>query len=635
MTLVTLEKITRRFGEYPILDGLSLRIDEGDRIGVIGDNGAGKTTMVRILAGTDDADTGQRNCRKDLRIAYGAQMPKMPAGTTVLQLARHGTGEHQQLAARMRALEARMATGEEAALAEYGHLQAAFEAGGGYDHDHQVEKVLDGLGFDAGGRQKDVAVLSGGEQSRVQLAILMTTPADLLILDEPTNHLDLAGIEYVEDFVRRYPALRAAGPRGSDPVCPGPGTTASMPAPRPPPGLQESVWVEGPRHPARELPVAARLRSVAISVGHSLRHGVWPTLMATEPRGGDDGPCVVTRSSLAGCKTATCTPASSASSIPGKFRDVKLDVAGGEVRVTVAAKSGARLTCPECGEACPRHDARERSWRHLDTCQFKTILVADVARVNRAEHGVKQVRVPWAEPGSGFTALMEAVVIDWLRSLASIKAVAEQLRLSWDQVDGIMARAVTRGLLRRKNVCVRSLGVDETSFQRRHEYVTIVTDLDGGVVLHVADDRKRESLDAFFCSLTEEQLAAIESIAMDMWSPFISSASEHVPDADRKIAFDKFHVAGHLGEAVDRVRRHEHKALLALGDDSLKGSRYLWLTNPDNLDAAGTGSRLMNSTQLAATISTMLLCTVAVAQNPDLPASGTYTWERNDGSLSR
>jgi ATP-binding cassette subfamily F protein 3 len=205
MTLVTLEKIVRRFGEYPVLDGLSLRVDEGDRIGVIGDNGAGKTTMVRILAGVDEPDLGQRNPRKDLRIAYGAQMPKMPAGTTVLEFAQRGTGEHDALQHRMRALEARMAAGDAAALAEYGMLQAAFEAGGGYDHGHQVLKVLDGLGFDAAGRQKDVAVLSGGEQSRLQLAILMTTPVDLLILDEPTNHLDLAGIEFVEAFVQRYP----------------------------------------------------------------------------------------------------------------------------------------------------------------------------------------------------------------------------------------------------------------------------------------------------------------------------------------------------------------------------------------------------------------------------------------------
>lgn len=205
MTLVSLEKITRRFGDFPVLDGLSLRVDEGDRTGVVGDNGAGKTTMIRILAGVDDADSGNRNCRRQLRVAYGAQMPAMPQGTTIEQLVQHGTGEHAALEARMRALEAQMATGDEAALTAYGELQASFEAGGGYDRKHQVEKVLTGIGFRDDDLQKDVAVLSGGEKSRVQLAVLMTTPADLMILDEPTNHLDLQGIEFVEDFIRRYP----------------------------------------------------------------------------------------------------------------------------------------------------------------------------------------------------------------------------------------------------------------------------------------------------------------------------------------------------------------------------------------------------------------------------------------------
>ena len=132
-------------------------------------------------------------------------MPAMPQGTTIEQLVQHGTGEHAALEARMRALEAQMATGDEAALTAYGELQASFEAGGGYDRKHQVEKVLSGIGFRDDDLQKDVAVLSGGEKSRVQLAVLMTTPADLMILDEPTNHLDLQGIEFVEDFIRRYP----------------------------------------------------------------------------------------------------------------------------------------------------------------------------------------------------------------------------------------------------------------------------------------------------------------------------------------------------------------------------------------------------------------------------------------------
>ena len=205
MTLVTLDKIVRRFGDFPILDGLSLRVDEGERIGVVGDNGAGKTTMIRILAGIDHPDLGQRNAKRNLRIAYGAQMPAMPEGSTSEQFVMLGTGEHAALEAQMRQLEAEMATGSDTALRAYGELQAAFEAGGGYDRKHQVEKVLSGIGFPLDDLHKDVSVLSGGEKSRVQLAILMTTPADLLILDEPTNHLDLQGIEFTEDFIVRYP----------------------------------------------------------------------------------------------------------------------------------------------------------------------------------------------------------------------------------------------------------------------------------------------------------------------------------------------------------------------------------------------------------------------------------------------
>ena len=161
--------------------------------------------MARILAAADEAELGQRNPRRNLRIAYGEQMPQLPDGSTVREYVMRGRGEHDAIEARMRDLEARMAGGEDAALREYGELQAAFESGGGYDRTHQVERVLTGLGFSDADQQKDTAVLSGGEKSRAQLAILMTTPADLLLLDEPTNHLDLQGIEFVEGFVQRYP----------------------------------------------------------------------------------------------------------------------------------------------------------------------------------------------------------------------------------------------------------------------------------------------------------------------------------------------------------------------------------------------------------------------------------------------
>lgn len=252
------------------------------------------------------------------------------------------------------------------------------------------------------------------------------------------------------------------------------------------------------------------------------------------------------------------------------------------VTVFVAADPDWQWHCPHCGQPVPRYDKRRRQWRHLDTLQFKTLLDAEVPRVQCPEHGVAQVPVPWAEPGSGFTALFEAMAIFWLKQ-ASTKAVAEALDLSWNAVDGIMQRAVRRGLARRAELAPEQISVDETSFQKHHEYVTVVTDQADGRVLYVADERTRESLETFYARLSESQRAGIRAVAMDMWPAYINATRAYVPEADRKIAFDKFHVAKYLGDGVDKVRREEHRRLLREGDTVLKGSKYQWLRNPGNM----------------------------------------------------
>jgi transposase len=214
--------------------------------------------------------------------------------------------------------------------------------------------------------------------------------------------------------------------------------------------------------------------------------------------------------------------------------------------------------------------------------QFQTILQAEMPRVECREHGVLHIPAPWAEEGSGFTALFEALVIDWLKA-APIATVARYLRLSWKAVDSIMQRAVRRGLQRRRATAPEHLSVDETSFQRRHEYVTVVTDQSSGAVLYVADNRTIESLSGFFQELSKPRRDAIRSISMDMWPAYITAVRQNVPNADERICFDKFHVAKYLGDAVDRVRRQEHRALSATGDERLKKTRYRWLENPDRM----------------------------------------------------
>lgn len=267
---------------------------------------------------------------------------------------------------------------------------------------------------------------------------------------------------------------------------------------------------------------------------------------------------------------------------PWHVTDVELLANTGEVKVYVMPEPDAVFTCPTCKAACPRYDKRQRQWRHLDTCQYKTILVADVPRIECKEHGVVTASVPWAESGSGFTALFEALVIDWLKE-ASTQAVSRQLKLSWNAIDGIMQRSVKRGLSRREVLSPKQIGIDETAFKKRHDYVTIVSDQEEGIVLHVGQDRKKADLKAWYESLSEAQKAAIESVSMDMWPAFINATLESLPDAENKIAFDKFHVAKYLGEAVDKVRRQEHKALMSEGYEDLKGSKYDWLYNPANM----------------------------------------------------
>lgn len=267
---------------------------------------------------------------------------------------------------------------------------------------------------------------------------------------------------------------------------------------------------------------------------------------------------------------------------PWHVKKVELLPSQGEVRIHVVPESEVMFPCPDCKTTSPGYDTRQRKWRHLDTCQYKTILVADVPRVECRQHGVVTANVPWADPGSGFTALFEALVIDWLKETSTL-GVSRQLKLSWNAIDGIMQRAVKRGLSRRARVFPKQLGIDETAFKKRHDYVTIVSDQEAGTVLHVGQDRKKASLKTWYAGLSKGQKEAIESVSMDMWPAFIYATLESLPNAEKKIAFDKFHVAKYLCSAVDKVRRQENKALMACGRYDLKGSKYKWLYNPKNM----------------------------------------------------
>ena len=264
---------------------------------------------------------------------------------------------------------------------------------------------------------------------------------------------------------------------------------------------------------------------------------------------------------------------------PWAVSRVELDDAAKAVHVWLAEEPRTNFACPECDAVSPLHDHVERSWRHLDTCQYETRLHARVPRVHCAEHGVKTVQVPWATPHSRFTMLFERLAIAWLKE-ATPTAVARRLGLTWEEANGIVERAVRRGLARRPAPVAPRIGIDEHSYLRGHDYVTMVTDLDRQTVLYVADDRTKHTLVGYFEQLTPQERASIQAIAVDMWDPYLHTIRAYVPDSASKIVFDKFHVMWHVSEALDRVRRREEKELRSRGDRRLTGTKFLWLKNP-------------------------------------------------------
>jgi transposase len=260
--------------------------------------------------------------------------------------------------------------------------------------------------------------------------------------------------------------------------------------------------------------------------------------------------------------------------------DLKLEEQRVDIRIEYTDDEGL---CPECGDTCPRYDLRkERTWRHLDTMQFSTYLHCEVPRVRCRKHGVKSVSVPWAGKNSRFTLLFEAFAIRVLQASRSVEEARKLLGLNWQQVDAIKARAVKRGLARREETEIAYIGIDEKQFRSGHRYVSNLYDLGGGRVLDVAEGRTEDDAKRLIDqALTTKQQAQVIAVAADMWSAYGNAIEAKLPQAD--IVHDRFHISKHLNEAVDRVLLSENKALGKQGDDRLKGTRYHWLKNEENI----------------------------------------------------
>jgi ATP-binding cassette, subfamily F, member 3 len=214
MLLVNFSKVSKDFGGNAIFQDIDLEIIEGERIGLVGENGGGKSTLFKLIAGIEDPTNGVISRRRNLTIGYlWQEADPDQSHKTVFEAVSEVTQELVSLPGMLSELEAKMAdpdiAGDEnalmAILEEYGKAQERFEALGGYTLEHKVEAVLHGLGFGPDWYDIEVGMLSGGEKKLVNLARILIKMPDLLLLDEPDNHLDLDAKAWLEQYIQSYP----------------------------------------------------------------------------------------------------------------------------------------------------------------------------------------------------------------------------------------------------------------------------------------------------------------------------------------------------------------------------------------------------------------------------------------------
>jgi len=206
--LLTTHNLAKAFGAITVLNDISFVINAGDRVGLVGGNGVGKSTLLQVLTGQEEADSGSFAFAPSLETGYLPQTTPEFYGQTIEDLILESVGNLRQLEERMRQLEAEMATASEEALPaqleEYTTVSTKFQDRGGYELDYRIDSILQGLHLDYLPRQQQVSTLSGGEKARVGLATLLLRSPDLLLLDEPTNHLDFASLAWLETYLSRY-----------------------------------------------------------------------------------------------------------------------------------------------------------------------------------------------------------------------------------------------------------------------------------------------------------------------------------------------------------------------------------------------------------------------------------------------
>ena len=254
------------------------------------------------------------------------------------------------------------------------------------------------------------------------------------------------------------------------------------------------------------------------------------------------------------------------------------------MRVRIDRLGKRLLRCGVCRQRCLEvHDVRkERTWRDLSMRKLPLKLCYRPRRVNCPRCGVRVEDFPWAEPWARVTTALSNAVALLAREL-SWQGTAREYGLNWKSVATIVKRAVQYGLKHRKRPPVHVIGIDEVSRRKGQVYLTVVYDLERRVLLWVGDDRTAEAVRPFFTqAMGKRRCQTLRVVCMDMWAAYAKLVREHAVNA--QILFDRFHIVKHLNEAVDAGRRQLWRQLSTQQRVSFKGTRWLLLKNPWNLN---------------------------------------------------
>lgn len=284
---------------------------------------------------------------------------------------------------------------------------------------------------------------------------------------------------------------------------------------------------------------------------------------------------------------------------PWRVTRSEFDVEAAQLDLYLDFERGARFGCPakDCAQGgCVVHDTADKTWRHMDFFQHKAFLHARLPRVCCPEHGVRQVSVSWARPGSGFTMLFEALALTFAKAMP-VAQVAAMTREHDTRIWRVLEHHVTAARDQQDFSAVTKVGVDETSARKGQDYVSVFADMVAGRVIFATEGRDAATVARFAADLAEHggDPANVTDTSSDMSTAFISGITQHLPNAT--MTFDRFHLAAKLSEAIDTVRRTE-----VTTRPELKHTRWLWLKNFSNLSVkqkAELHQLMRPSTQLA------------------------------------